>query len=93
MSSVSLIDGHIDNDAPKMTDEQIIDALACCLSDNPPCFACKYDGDTTTVDECMGELMKDAFDLINHQKVEIERLESANKSLAQQLEDDECEYD
>lgn len=65
-----------------MTDNEIIKALECCLGDNPPCFACKYDGDTTTVDECMGALMKDAFDLINRQKAEIERLQKENEQFA-----------
>ena len=60
-----------------MTDNEIIKALECCMSDNPPCTTCKYDGDTITVDECMGELMKDALDLINRQKAEIEMWKSS----------------
>ncbi len=55
-----------------MKDKEIIKALEHCMSDNPPCTTCKYDGDTITVDECMGELMKDALDLINRQMAEIE---------------------
>lgn len=64
-----------DNEIIKaLEDNEIVEALECCLSDNPPCYRCKYDGDTTTVDECMGKLMKDTLDLINRQKAEIERL-------------------
>ena len=53
-----------------MTEAEIKKALECCVSDNPPCTTCKYDGDTITVDECMGKLMKDALDLINRQQAE-----------------------
>lgn len=68
-----------------MTDNEIIKALECCMSDNPPCTTCKYDGDTITVDECMGELMKDALDLINRQKANAEGLTNAVKYLNEQL--------
>ena len=54
-----------DNEIIKaLENNKVIEALEGCVSDNPPCHICKYDGDTTTVDECMGELMKDALDLI-----------------------------
>jgi hypothetical protein len=56
-----------------MKDNEIIKTMESCLSDSPPCTACKYDGNTFTVDECMGELMKDALDLINRQKAEIKQ--------------------
>lgn len=63
-----------------MTDEQIIKALeSCCMSDIPPCATCKYDVDTITCDECMGELMKDALELINRQKAENEKLREKTK--------------
>lgn len=57
-----------------MTDNEIVKDLECCLRDVPPCYACKYDADTITPDECMGNLMKDTLDLINRQKAEIENL-------------------
>lgn len=69
-----------------MKDKEIIKALECCMSDNPPCTTCKYDGDTITVDECMGELMKDALDLINRQRAEIERLEETKNRLSYNLQ-------
>lgn len=58
-----------------MTDNEIARALECCLSDTPPCTTCKYDNNTITVDECMGDLMKDALDLINRQQARIKELE------------------
>ena len=70
--SVSLVDGHIDDDTPKMTDEQIIKALECCVSNNlDSCDDCpiKIECFTETVD-----CKKEALDLINRQKAEIERL-------------------
>ena len=61
--SVSLIDGHIDDDT--MTDEQIIKALECCFvddCDNCPC----------TFGNCEQNLLNGTIDLINRQKAEIE---------------------
>ena len=68
-----------------MNDEQLKKALERCLSDSPPCAACKYDGDTFTVDECMGKLMKDALDLINRQKAEIEHFREVTKKIKSDL--------
>ena len=74
-----------------MKDNEFIKALECSLSDNPPCYRCKYDGDTTTVDECMGKLMKDALDLINRKNAENERLNGENKAFGEIIkkQDDE----
>lgn len=58
-----------------MTDTDIIKAMEDCTSNTPPCTNCKYDGDSTTCDECMGRLMKDALDLINRFKAENKRLQ------------------
>ena len=58
-----------------MTDKEIIKALECCTSGVPPCATCKYDADTVTCDECMGNLMQDALDLIKSQKAEIDELQ------------------
>ena len=57
-----------------MTEAEILKALVWCTDSIPPCHICKYDEDTYTSDECMGKLMKDALDLINRQKAEIEML-------------------
>ena len=53
-----------------MTDEQIIKALECCGSYR--CNECAYFND----DFCIDNMTKLAIDLINRQKVEIERLKS-----------------
>ena len=76
-----------------MTDNEIIKALECCMSDNPPCTTCKYDGDTITVDECMGELMKDALDLINRQRAEIERLQQNLKEAHIDIKEHQAEIE
>ena len=68
-----------------MTDEQIIKALECCQQEDmcPQCpydFAC-YD------DKYKSILGKDALDLINRQKAEVERLKRANKEMAREVYD------
>ena len=56
----------------KLTDNEIIRALECCGRES--CFSCPYRG------KCHqgNPTITDALDLINRQKSEIERLESAN---------------
>ena len=72
MSSVSLIDGHIDNDTSGMTDNEIIKALEVCHKCvYGSCPECPLHG----VGGCDSELMKYALNLIKRQKAEIERLE------------------
>ena len=60
-----------------MTDEQIIKALECCVTDDgDDCFQCPY-GDIVYKPGnggCVNRCHKDALDLIMCQKVEIERL-------------------
>lgn len=56
-----------------MTDKDIIKALKCCSYDNYQCDNCPYAYKTCTV-------YKDAIDLINRQKAEIERLRSMNRA-------------
>ena len=77
--SVSLIDGHIDNDAPRMTDNEIIKAFRLCHRQNGviPCPECPYYLEDT--DECLGDNNADILDLINRQKAEIERYEKEHK--------------
>lgn len=57
-----------------MKDAEIIKTLEYCTSDSPSCSACKYDSNTFIYGKCMDNLMRDALDLINRQKKEIERL-------------------
>lgn len=71
---VSLIDGHIDE--PKMTDEEIIEALEGMTYGGHSCMHCKY-GTTKDDDRCglQGcKIGRDALDLINRKDAEIERL-------------------
>ena len=57
-----------------MTDNEIIKALECCSMDNvKDCDCCPYN-EIQTKTYCANELIKDALDLINRQKAEIERL-------------------
>ena len=60
-----------------MTDEQIIKALECCATDDmDDCFQCPYDNMVYNpgYDQCADMCRKDALDLINRQKAEIEEL-------------------
>ena len=58
-----------------MTDNDIIKALECCTvcSSIETCGRCPY-AECPTRKGCVGEMVKDALDLINRQKAEIERL-------------------
>lgn len=69
--SVSLINGHIDDDV-QMTDEQIIKALECCINSKceQDCFGCPYYGEIS----CVKKNGIDLLNLINRKNAEIERL-------------------
>lgn len=70
MSSVSLIDGHMDH-----TDDEIIKMLECCINDN--CNDCPE-----TFGNCELTAMRNALDLLKRQKATIERLqEKLNHSI------------
>lgn len=68
-----------------MTDNEIIKCAENCTSDSPSCGICLYNDDRLTSSECMGELMKDLFDLTNRQQAEIERLKAKNLDLEFEL--------
>ncbi|MBO5854405.1 MAG: hypothetical protein J6Q61_06680 [Bacteroidales bacterium] len=83
MSSVSLINGHIDDDVPRMTpqeaiefimtDAEIIKVLECIASkENVLCDSCP--NKKLHLLECHRQGAKNALDLINRQKAEIEKL-------------------
>lgn len=57
-----------------MTDEQIIKALECCMYGHE-CEGCPYIGEGL----CSDKMKKDALDLINRQKAEIERLKAESQ--------------
>ncbi len=72
--SVSLIDGHIDDDV-QMTDNEIIKALEHC--ERGYCYRCpanKFGGG------CTDKAKRLAIDLINRQKAEIERLKASRQT-------------
>ena len=59
----------------KFTDEEIIKALECCYTnDSNDCYKCPYTAESTAEMFCDKRLQKDALDLINRQKAEIEGL-------------------
>lgn len=65
-----------------MKDEQIIKALECCATDDgDDCFQCPYGNIVYKPGNggCVNRCRKDAIDLINRQKAEIERLEHIRK--------------
>lgn len=66
-----------------MTDNEIVKALECCGKGFGNCDGCPYDDDNADCVTLKGEtlMMKDALDLINRQKAEIERLEAENNKL------------
>ena len=93
MSSVSLIDGHIDE--PRMTDEEIIRALEHCISASDidtidSCKECSFD------EECSKDcdaVLKHALDLINrknetvkYQAKQIVDLKIKNKEQRSEIE-------
>ena len=62
-----------------MTDNEVIKALECCAFWGE-CTDCPYDDIAykSSTDNCTYNSTKDALDLINRQKAEIERLEKLN---------------
>ena len=62
----------------KFTDEEVIKALECCMRGNHCGGYCPYDD----FEECTSKLTKDAIDLINRKKAEIERLQKYNTEVA-----------
>lgn len=64
-----------------MTDNEIIKALECCSHRNGN-LQCELCPAYSIAQMCMEDLMSDAFDLINKQKAEIERLQKHNSVVA-----------
>lgn len=56
-----------------MTDNEIIKSLECCITND--CAKCKaYDETNGEIVDCLHAICRNAIDLINQQKAEIERL-------------------
>ena len=68
-----------------MTDNEIIKALVCCANDGVNCKECPYEFSHTEEKWCDEVLQKDALDLINRQKAEIERLNAKIESLYKEI--------
>lgn len=74
--SVSLIDGHIDRNEQRMTDDEILKAFECC-ENNCDCLGCpKLD----STEGCNG-VATEILDLINRQKEQIEALIAGQETL------------
>ena len=73
-----------------MTDNEIIKALEWHSNDEIHCSACPYEEHSVT-HYCVDMVMKDALDLINRQKKEIERLQKHLAETQSKLEDLLCE--
>lgn len=67
------------NNQYSMTDNEIIKALECCINDD--CDNCP-----DTFGNCEHNAMRNALDLINRQKAEIERLTKANERFAEEFD-------
>lgn len=68
-----------------MTDEQIIKGLECCATDDgDDCSQCPYGNIVYKSGNggCVNRCRKDALDLVNRQKKEIERLKKKNTILS-----------
>jgi len=64
-----------------MTDAEIMKALECCSRDSiKHCGVCSYDEKETDT-YCVNYLIKDAFNLINRQKAEIEKYENIKTTI------------
>ena len=61
-----------------MTDNEIIKALECCANETGSCLGCPL---INCIEDCLQIKSKNALDLINCQKAEIERLQMDNKQL------------
>ena len=86
--SVSLIDGHIDDDMPQeITVDEIKKALECHSSDVEVCKTCPL----TNEEWCSCKLSKNALDLINRYEVDIERYKGVIKLLEKDVAEAKAE--
>lgn len=79
-----------------MTDEQIIKAMEYCATDDgDDCFQCPYGNIVYKPGNggCVNRCRKDALDLINRQKAEIERLKKELTEYKLRLKMSECTVD
>lgn len=77
-----------------MTDEEIIKALECCITENGgDCNDCPLDNEYYEIGMggCCNKLCKEAANLINRQKAEIERYKGVIKILEKDVRDAKAE--
>ena len=67
----------------KYTDEEIEKALECCQSHT--ITDCRDCPNRASGDNCVNELMRNALDLIKHQKAEVDKLQEVNADLNESL--------
>lgn len=70
----------------KITDDEIIKALECCVKITTDCEKCPYWG-ISKVENCFDVAKQDAVDLINRQKAEIESLKYDYDNLQRQFDE------
>lgn len=88
MSNVSMIDGHIDE--PKMTDENIIRALECCVEEEiKSCSKCPL----ATRKRCVNKLRRECLKLINRQQAEIDILIRKKEALRDEIAEQQAEIE
>lgn len=78
-----------------MKDEQIIKALECCATDDgDDCFQCPYGNIVYKPGNggCVNRCRKEALDLINRQKIEIEGLQERISYLEESIDCSRKEY-
>lgn len=71
-----------------MTDKEITKALECHTSQG--CADCPYD--KGLLEPCIGQVMKDALDLINRQQAKIKRLEMDKEQLEIDVSNANCNF-
>ena len=70
----------------KFTDEEVIKALECCYTnDSNDCYHCPYVAESTSEMFCDKKLEKNALDLINRQKAEIDILVRKHDTLLDEI--------
>lgn len=84
--SVSLIDGHIE-------ETDVVKALECCINDE--CEDCPLYGENhpDVYGNCVRNTKRDALDLINRQKAQIQKLEKIERFATKTIEKQDAEIE
>ena len=76
-----------------MNDNEIIKALECCCKGDKCVGHCPFHNNKHDIDICTSRLTKNALDLINRQKAEVEKLQNELKTTRQYIHENNLEYD